>query len=36
MQEIGDAFASVKTATSVGTDNISSYFLKHALPFIEN
>ena len=25
-----------KTAKSVGTDNISSYFLKLALPFIES
>ena len=36
MQEIRDAFATVKTAKSFGTDNISSYFLKLALPFIEN
>ena len=35
-QEIRDAFATVKTAKSFGTDNISSYFLKLALPFIEN
>ena len=36
MQEIRDAFAKVKTAKSFGIDNISSYFLKLALPFIEN
>ena len=36
MQEIRDAFATVKTAKSFGTDNISSYFLKLALPFVEN
>ena len=36
MQEIRDAFATVKTAKSFGTDNISSYFLKLALPVIEN
>ena len=36
VQEIRDAFATVKTAKSFGTDNISSYFLKLALPFIEN
>ena len=36
VQEIRDAFAKVKTATSFGTDDISSYFLKLALPFIEN
>ena len=36
VQEIRDAFAKVKTAKSFGTDNISSYFLKLALPFIEN
>ena len=36
MQEIRDAFATVKTAKSFGTDNISSYFLKLALPLIEN
>ena len=35
VQEIRDAFAKVKTAKSFGTDNISSYFLKLALPFIE-
>ena len=36
VQEIRDAFATVKTAKSFGTDNIPSYFLKLALPFIEN
>ena len=36
VQEIRDAFAKVKTAKSFGTDNIPSYFLKLALPFIEN
>ena len=35
-QEIRDAFATVETAKSFGTDNILSYFLKLALPFIEN
>ena len=36
MQEIRDAFATVKTAKSFGADNISNYFLKPVLPFIEN
>ena len=36
VQEIRDAFATAKTAKSFGTDNISSYFLKLALPLIEN
>ena len=36
MQEIRDAIATIKTAKNFGTDNISSYFLKLALPFIEN
>ena len=36
VQEIRDAFATVKTAKSFGTDKISSYFLKLAQPFIEN
>ena len=35
VQEIGDAFATVKTAKSFGTDNISSYFLKLALPLLK-
>ena len=36
VQEIRDAFATVKTAKSFGTVNISSYFLKLVLPSIEN
>ena len=36
LQETRDAFAKVKTAKSFGIDNISSYFLKLALPSIEN
>ena len=36
VQEIRDAFSTVKTAKSFGTDNISSYSLKLALPFIGN
>ncbi len=36
MKEIRDVFATVKTAKSFGADNISSYFLKLALSFIEN
>ena len=36
VQEIRNAFATVKIAKSFGTDNISSYILKLALPFIEN
>ena len=36
VQEIRDAFAKVKTAKSFGIDNISSFFLKLALPYIEN
>ena len=36
VQAITDASATVKTAKSSGTDNISSYFLKLALPFIED
>ena len=36
MQEIRDAFAKVKTAKSVGVDNIASFFLKLALLSIEN
>ena len=34
VEEIRGAFATVKTAKSFGTDNIFSYFLKLALPFI--
>ena len=36
IQDIRNAFAKIKTAKSFGTDCISSYFLKLALPFIEN
>ena len=36
VKEIRAAFAKIKTAKSFGTDNISSYFLKLALPIIEN
>ena len=36
MQQIRDAFVKVKTAKSFGVDSISSFFLKLALPFIEN
>ena len=36
MKDIRDAFAKVKTTKSFGVDNISSYFLKLALPYIEN
>ena len=36
LKDIRDAFAKVKTAKSFGTDNISSYFMKLALPYIEN
>ena len=36
MQEIRDAFAKVKTEKSFGVCNISSFFLKLALPSIEN
>ena len=36
VQEVRDAFAKVKTDKRFGIDNISSYFLKLALPFIEN
>ena len=36
VQKIRDAFAKVKAAKSFGTDYTSSYFLKLALPFIEN
>ena len=31
-KDIRDAFAKVKTAKSFGTNNISSYFMKLALP----
>ena len=36
LKEIRDAFAKVKTIKSFGIDNISSYFMKLALPSIEN
>ena len=36
LKDIRDAFSKVKTAKSFGTDNISSYFMKLALPYIEN
>ena len=36
IQDIRNAFAKIKTAKSFGTDCISSYLLKLALPFIEN
>ena len=35
MQEIRDALAKVKTTKGFGVDNISSFFLKLALPFAE-
>ena len=35
VKEIRAAFAKIKTAKSFGIDNICSYFLKLALPFIE-
>ena len=36
VKEVRAAFAKIKTAKSFGIDNIFSYFLKLALPFIEN
>ena len=36
LKDIRDAFAKVKTTKSFGIDNISSYFLKLALPYIVN
>ena len=36
VQGIRDAFATIKTEKSFGTDNIFSYLLKFALPFVEN
>ena len=36
VREIREAFANIKTTKGFGTDNISSYFLKLALPLIEN
>ena len=36
LKDVRDALAKVKTTKSFGVDNISSYFLKLALPYIEN
>ena len=36
VQEIRDAIVKTKTSKSFGSDSISCYFLKLALPFIEN
>ena len=36
INDIRDAFAKVKTTKSFGIDMISSYFMKLALPYIEN
>ena len=36
LKDIRDAFAKVKTTKSFGVDNISSYFLMLALPYIVN
>ena len=36
LKDIRDAFSKVKTAKSFGTDNITSFFMKLALPYIEN
>ena len=36
LKDIRDAFAKAKTTESSGVDNISSYFLKLALPYIVN
>ena len=36
VQEVRDAIAKTKTSKSFGKDNISCYFLKLALPLIEN
>ena len=36
VEDIRSAFAKIKTAKSFGIDNISSFFLKLALPFTEN
>ena len=35
-QDIRDAMSKIKTSKSLGSDNISSYFLKLATPHIEN
>ena len=36
VQNIRDAIGKIKTFKSLGSDNISSYFLKLATPYIEN
>ena len=36
LKDIRDAFAKVKTSNSFGIDDIPSYFLKLALPYIGN
>ena len=36
VQDIRDAMSKIKTSKSLGSDNISSYFLKLATPYIEN
>ena len=36
VQDIRDAIGKIKTSKSLGSDNISSYFLKLATPYIEN
>ena len=36
VQDIRDAMSNIKTSKSLGSDNISSYFLKLATPYIEN
>ena len=36
LKDIRDAFAKTKTTKSLGIDNISNYFMKLALPYIEN
>ena len=36
VQDIRDAMGKIKTSKSLGSDDISSYFLKLATPYIEN
>ena len=36
VKNIRDAVGKIKTSKGFGTDNISSYFLKLAMPYIEN
>ena len=36
VKDIRDAMSKIKTSKSLGSDNISSYFLKLATPYIEN